>query len=81
MGTSTSQTLLACIPKKISSEHQTGSKQRAVLFDVTLMGCREGVGLQDAPVQRQIPPAPLTRPGEEVPIDIDFQTMRNFVLK
>lgn len=72
----------ACMhTKKISSEHQTGSKQRAVLFDVTLMGCREGVGLQDAPVQRQIPPAPLTRPGEEVPIDIDLQTMRNFVLK
>lgn len=27
--------------KKISSEHQTGPRQRAVFFDVTLMGCRE----------------------------------------
>lgn len=27
--------------KKISSEHQAGPKQRAVLFDVTLMGCKE----------------------------------------
>lgn len=39
------------------------------------------VGLQDAPEQRQNPPAPTTHPGEELPIHVDLQTVGNFVMK
>jgi len=39
-GTSKNQAPLHCIPK-ISSELQTGPKQKAVVFDVTLLGCGE----------------------------------------